>query len=93
MIRAVRVSEKGLRQITHESSDLTLDQISEIVGGEVEVIKIAHGAVVIQNRNGEQLGLSPWLIRTTTESGWPRDLEMFGSAVLVDRDDAAKLLA
>ena len=92
MIRAVRVNDEGLRQITHESNDLTLAQINEIVGGEVEIVPLAHGAVAIQNRDGEQLGLVPWTIRTTTETGWPRHLQMYGSAVLVDRDEAKKLL-
>jgi hypothetical protein len=76
-----------------EEQDLTLARLNEIVGGDFEVIKLAHGAVAIQNRQGEEQGLVAWSIRTRTETDWPVDLQMFGTVVLVDRDEAKILLA
>jgi hypothetical protein len=92
MIRVVRVSSEGDKEVTEEQ-DLTLAKINEIVGGDFEVIKLAHGAVAIQNRQGEEQGLVAWSIRTRTETDWPVDLQMFGTVVLVDRDEAKILLA
>jgi hypothetical protein len=92
MIRVVRVSSEGDKEVTEEQ-DLTLAQINEIVGGDFEVIRLAHGAVAIQNRQGEEQGLVAWSIRTRTETDWPVDLQMFGTVVLVDRDEAKILLA
>jgi len=92
MIRVVRVSSEGDKEVTEEQ-DLTLAKINEIVGGDFEVIKLAHGAVAIQNRQGEEQGLVAWSIRTRTETDWPIDLQMFGTVVLVDRDEAKILLA
>jgi hypothetical protein len=92
MIRVVRVSSEGDKEVTEEQ-DLTLARLNEIVGGDFEVIKLAHGAVAIQNRQGEEQGLVAWSIRTRTETDWPVDLQMFGTVVLVDRDEAKILLA
>ena len=93
MIRTVRVSSEGDKEVTEEQGEMNVARLCEIVGGDFEVVPIAHGAVAIQNRQGEERGLVAWSIRTHTETGWPVDLQMFGTVVLVDRDEAKILLA
>lgn len=92
MFRVISVSESGAKEVTNEEGSVDAARLCEIVGGDYEVIALAHGAVAIQNRQGEERGLPAWTIRTSTETGWPLDLQMFGTVVLVDRDEAAKLL-
>ena len=77
---------------TTEVEAPSFEQCQEIVGGLVEVVRLAHGAVVLVNEDGIGLSLPAWEMRTYTETGWPRDIAICGNAVFLDRAEADKVL-
>lgn len=90
MAKVAKVVEGRIE--TTEVETPTFEECQQIIGGFVEIVRLAHGAVALVNEDGIAMGLPTWEMRSYTETGWPRDLTLHGNAVFLNKDEADKVL-